>query len=188
MQEPRQRTSEELQELRRQGLAAHSPIATRLIVLAGVLICLVVVLRDTRVDAGVVLNTDFLLVLLRTVIASTAAVTLILGLLSPLVQRKGLLTVGLLTPRWRWFPDRVPLIRVLLSFIVALLVAAYLGYRFAGAIFSLGVLAISVPLEQLGALIESEALWLTGFATVFALIAAVAAHQRFVRGGDAGSQ
>lgn len=182
MQEPRQRTSEELQELRREGIAAHSPVATRLVVVAGVLICSVVVLRHTRFDTTALLSVHSLLVLLGTLIASTAVVTLSLGLLSPLLQRKGLVKVGLLTPRLRPFPDRVPFTQLLLGFLLALVVALYLGYRFAGAIFSPAVLAVSLPFKQLADLFESEALWVAGVSTIIALIAAFAAQRRFVRG------
>lgn len=183
MQEPRQRTSEELQELRREGLAAQSPVATRLVVVAGVLICSVIVLRNTRFDATSAFGLHSLLVLLGTLICTSAAVTLCLGLLSPLVQRKGLVKVGLVTPRLRPFPDRMPFTQLLLGFLVALVVALYLGYRFAGAILSLGFIAISLPFKQLAGLFESEALWLAGVSTIIALIAAFAAQYRFARGG-----
>jgi len=99
------------------------------------------------------------------------------------VQRKGLVKVGLVTPRLRPFPDRMPFTQLLLGFLVALVVALYLGCRFAGAIFSLGVIAISLPFKQLAGLFESEALWLAGVSTIIALIAAFAAQYRFARGG-----
>lgn len=182
MSESRERTSEELLELRRQGIAAHSPVATRLVVIAGVCICLLVELRDMPLDVGSVLTTDSLFVLLRTLIATTAAAALVLGLLSPLVQRKGLVKVSLLTPRYRPFPHRVSIIQLLLGLLVALLSAWYFGRQFAGAIFSVSMLVPSVSLEELGRIFERETLWLAGIATLVALVVAFLAQQRFARG------
>jgi hypothetical protein len=76
----------------------------------------------------------------------------------------------------------VPFTQLLLGFLLALVVALYLGYRFAGAIFSPAVLAVSLPFKQLADLFESEALWVAGVSTIIALIAAFAAQRRFVRG------
>lgn len=181
MEEGKERTSEELQELRRKGLAPHSPVATRLLVSSSVLIVVVLVIKDITLSGATLLEQDSVLRLLGKFLSITAAVSLGIGLLSPLAQRAGLIRAVLLKPTLRPFPDRVRFSLHISGFVVAIFGAGCFGYRFAGTIFS-SLLGPDAPaLERLGQIVATEARWLAAVCSLIAIVAAVLARLRFLR-------
>jgi hypothetical protein len=195
VEEQKALTAEEIQELRSQGLAPQSQVATRLFIVFGVLVSLVVVVQQMADAVGSAsLGLEHAVSIAIKAFCVTSGVTLVAGLLAPFLQRMALMQAALLKPRLRPFADVLPASTALFGVVVASIVALVCGYRWLGVLFvsvlgaggepvAGGALAQrGAKLGGLGASVAGELWWLALFCFVGAISAALIARQRFLRG------